>query len=239
MIAATNIVEEIKSWRMKKPAVGDPACAWSRWWEVDVATTSVASQTTMLTVQTHLHRGKHRIGSAMAPELDSGWDKLWVLVSPQLNSLVNRVIPGNNLPHSHMREVEFTHTQCSQFIRQAHFCKKTGTYLSEEAHLTGSIRAFVANQVSVAIPRFFGLNCAPSKIFKCASSNWISLGMKCAPLKQWLFNKMCPFTHNIILHGSHSHNLYWIYALLSRNQPCRDYALWEALFWPKFGGGRH
>ena len=34
----------------------------------------------------------------------------------------------------------------------------------------------------------------------------------------------------IIVHGSHSHDLYWIYALLSRNQPCRDYALWEALF---------
>ena len=34
----------------------------------------------------------------------------------------------------------------------------------------------------------------------------------------------------IIVQGSLSNNLYWIYALLSRNQPCRDYALWEALF---------
>ena len=31
-----------------------------------------------------------------------------------------------------------------------------GTKLSEEAHLTGSIRAFVANQVNVAISRFLG-----------------------------------------------------------------------------------
>ena len=35
-----------------------------------------------------------------------------------------------------------------------------GTKLSEEAHLTGSIRAFVANQVNVAISRFLGLKCA-------------------------------------------------------------------------------
>ena len=34
----------------------------------------------------------------------------------------------------------------------------------------------------------------------------------------------------IIVHGSHSDYSYWIYALLSRNQPCRNYALWEALF---------
>ena len=43
------------------------------------------------------------------------------------------------------------------------------------------------------------------------------------PLETMNLNKMCPFTHNL-------YNLYWIYALLSRNQPCRDYALWEALF---------
>ena len=36
------------------------------------------------------------------------------------------------------------------------------------------------------------------------------------PLETMNFNKMCP--------------LCWIYALFSRNQPCRDYALWEALF---------
>ena len=34
----------------------------------------------------------------------------------------------------------------------------------------------------------------------------------------------------IIAHGSQSDDLYWIYALLSRNQPCRKYALWEAVF---------
>ena len=43
------------------------------------------------------------------------------------------------------------------------------------------------------------------------------------PLETMNFNKLCSFTHNL-------YNLYWIYALLSRNQPCRDYALWEALF---------
>ena len=50
------------------------------------------------------------------------------------------------------------------------------------------------------------------------------------PLETMNFNQMWPFSHNFILHGSHSHNLYWIYALLSRNQPCCDYSLWEALF---------
>ena len=59
-----------------------------------------------------------------------------------------------------------------------------GTQLSEEAHLAGSIRAFVANQVNVAISRFLGLKCAPCKILKCAPLNWISLRVKCAPLKQ-------------------------------------------------------
>ena len=34
----------------------------------------------------------------------------------------------------------------------------------------------------------------------------------------------------MIVHGSHSDNLYWIYAFLLRNQPCRDYVLREALF---------
>ena len=34
--------------------------------------------------------------------------------------------------------------------------------------MTGSIRAFVANQVNVAILRFLGLKCAPCKILKCA-----------------------------------------------------------------------
>ena len=57
------------------------------------------------------------------------------------------------------------------------------------------------------------------------------------PLETMNFNQMWPFSHNIILHGSHSHNLYWIYALLSRNQPCRDYALWEALFGQNLVGG--
>ena len=33
--------------------------------------------------------------------------------------------------------------------------------------------------------------------------------------------------------GSHSHSLYLIYALLSRNQPCRVYALFGGHFWPK------
>ena len=41
----------------------------------------------------------------------------------------------------------------------------------------------------------------------------------------------------IIVQGSHSHDLYWIYALLSRNQPCRDYALWEAVFGQNLVGG--
>ena len=57
-----------------------------------------------------------------------------------------------------------------------------GTKLSEEAHLTGSIRAFVANQVNVAISRFLGLKCASNILrfdsnvppqmclLKCASS---------------------------------------------------------------------
>ena len=36
-----------------------------------------------------------------------------------------------------------------------------GTQLFQGAHLTGSIRAIVANQASVAILRFFGLTCAP------------------------------------------------------------------------------
>ena len=67
-----------------------------------------------------------------------------------------------------------------------------GTKLSEEAHLTGNIRTIVANQVNVAIPRFFGLNCAPCKILKCAPSNWISLRVKCAPLKQWIWIKCAP-----------------------------------------------
>ena len=39
--------------------------------------------------------------------------------------------------------------------------------------------------------------------------------------------------------GSHSHSLYLIYALLSRTQPCRDYALFGGHFWPKSGGGGH
>ena len=53
------------------------------------------------------------------------------------------------------------------------------------------------------------------------------------PLETMNFNKVCPFTHNIILHGSHSHNLYWIYALLSRLRAL------GGTFWPKFGGRRH
>ena len=57
------------------------------------------------------------------------------------------------------------------------------------------------------------------------------------PLETMNFNQMWPFSHNIILHGSHSHNLYWIYALLSRNQPCRDYTLWEALLGQHLVGG--
>ena len=36
-----------------------------------------------------------------------------------------------------------------------------GTQLFQGAHLTGSIRAIVANQASVAILRFLGLTCAP------------------------------------------------------------------------------
>ena len=36
-----------------------------------------------------------------------------------------------------------------------------GTQLFEGAHLTGSIRAFVANQAHVVISRFFGLTCVP------------------------------------------------------------------------------
>ena len=41
----------------------------------------------------------------------------------------------------------------------------------------------------------------------------------------------------IIVHGSNSHILYWIYALLSRNQPCCDYALWEAVLGQNLVGG--
>ena len=59
-------------------------------WEVDVATTSVASQTIMLAVQTHLNRGKHQIGSTMAPKFNSGSDKLWVLVSPNFLLVARR-----------------------------------------------------------------------------------------------------------------------------------------------------
>ena len=40
-----------------------------------------------------------------------------------------------------------------------------------------------------------------------------------------------------IVNGSHSHDLYWIHALLSRNQPCRDYTLWEALIGQYLVGG--
>ena len=36
-----------------------------------------------------------------------------------------------------------------------------GTQLFEGAHLSGSIRAFVANQAHVVISRFFGLTCVP------------------------------------------------------------------------------
>ena len=43
-----------------------------------------------------------------------------------------------------------------------------GRKLSEEADLPGSIRAFVAYQVNVAILRFFGLECALWKILKYA-----------------------------------------------------------------------
>ena len=39
--------------------------------------------------------------------------------------------------------------------------------------------------------------------------------------------------------GSHSHSLYLIYALLSRTQPCRDYAHFGGHFWPKSGGRGH
>ena len=48
-----------------------------------------------------------------------------------------------------------------------------GGHGGRHIHLTGSIRTFVANQVNVAIPRLFGLNCAPCEILKCAPSNWI------------------------------------------------------------------
>ena len=81
MIALANDVEEMEVRfqlramiqrpfsAMRKPAVGDPACARSRWWKVDVATTSVASQTTLLLLafQNNFH---FLIGSAMAPEFE-------------------------------------------------------------------------------------------------------------------------------------------------------------------------
>ena len=44
---------------------------------------------------------------------------------------------------------------------------------------------------------------------------------------------------NGCVQGSHSHSLYLIYALLSRTQPCRDYALFGRHFWPKSGGRGH
>ena len=95
--------------------------------------------------------------------------------------------------------------------------------------MTGSIRAFVANQVNVAISRFLGLKCA-SNILRFDSNVPPQMCLlKCASSMQVLL---------IDIHGSHSDDLYWIHALLSRNQPCRHYALREALL-AKIGGGRH
>ena len=82
--------------------------------------------------------------------------------------------------------------------------------------MTGSIRAFVANQVNVAISPFLGLK---FNILRFDSN----VPPQCRSF--------------IIVHCSNSHNLYWIYALLSRNQPCRDYALWKAVLDQNLVGG--
>ena len=84
--------------------------------------------------------------------------------------------------------------------------------------MTGSIRAFVANQVNDAISPFLGLKYA-SNILRFDSN----VPPQCRSF--------------IIVHCSNSHNLYWIYALLSRNQPCRDYALWKAVLDQNLVGG--
>ena len=95
--------------------------------------------------------------------------------------------------------------------------------------MTGSIRAFVANQVNVAISRFLGLKCA-SNILRFDSNVPPQMCLlKCAS-SMCLLNVPPQCRSFIIVHGSQSDDLYWIYALLTRNQPCRDYALWEAVF---------
>ena len=93
--------------------------------------------------------------------------------------------------------------------------------------MTGSIRAFVANQVNVAISRFLGLKCA-SNILKFDSNMPPQMCLlKCASSMQVLL---------IDIHGSHSDDLYWIHAL------CREISLvvitrFGRHFWPKLVGG--
>ena len=53
-------------------------------------------------------------------------------------------------------------------------------------------------------------------LLKCASSMCLGVPPQCKSF--------------LIVCGSHSDYSYWIYALWSRSQPCRNYALWEALF---------
>ena len=107
--------------------------------------------------------------------------------------------------------------------------KLLGTKLSEEAHLTGSIRAFFANQIYVPVSHFLGLKCDSNILGFDSNVPPQMCLLKCAS-SMCLLNAPPQCRSFIIVHGWHSDDLYWIYALLSRNQPCRDYALWEALF---------
>ena len=66
-----------------------------------------------------------------------------------------------------------------------------GTKLSEEAHLTGSIRAFVANQVNVAISRFLGYTVKSLNVPPRIGFDWF------APLKQWIL-LICLVTRNFV-----------------------------------------